>query len=158
MQFRSVFVVKAVPCLRQLVFGFSPRKAGFNPRSVNVRFLVKKNMALGQIFLQVIRFSSVSIISPMFHTHHLHVFLTRRTNERSLGTFQKSFFLIGEHWIEKHFVFLALTWLTKIVLATNSDSGVGLPFCHAIYLFQQYLTMAATLLHIQKAQSSNLGS
>ena len=46
-------------------------------------------MALGQIFLPVIRFSPVSIIPPMLHTHHIHVALTRGTNGRSLGTFQK---------------------------------------------------------------------
>ena len=91
MQFRLIFVVKAVPCLRQLVTDLSPRKVGFNPRSVNVRFLVKKKVPLGQVFLQVIRFPSVSIIPPMFHTHQLHVFITRRTNGRSLGTFQKAF-------------------------------------------------------------------
>jgi hypothetical protein len=34
--------------------------------------------------------SPVSIIPPMLHTHlHLHVAVTRRTNGRSLGTFQK---------------------------------------------------------------------
>jgi hypothetical protein len=37
-----------------------------------------------------LRVSPVSIIPPMLHTHlHLHVALTRRTNRRSLGTFQK---------------------------------------------------------------------
>ena len=48
-------------------------------------------MALGQVFLPVFQFSPVSIIPSMLHTHlHLHVALTRRANERSLGTFQKN--------------------------------------------------------------------
>jgi len=38
--------------------------------------------------------SPVSIIPPMFHTYlHLHVALTRRTNRRSLETFQKAMFV-----------------------------------------------------------------
>jgi hypothetical protein len=42
----------------------------------------------GQDFNPVL-VSSASIIPPMLHTHlHLHVALTRRTNGRSLGTFQ----------------------------------------------------------------------
>jgi len=37
--------------------------------------------------------SPVSIIPPMFHTHfHLHADLTRRTNGRNLGAFQKAMF------------------------------------------------------------------
>jgi hypothetical protein len=44
MQFRLAFVDETVPCLRQSVTGLSPRKAGFNPRSVNVRFLVGKKI------------------------------------------------------------------------------------------------------------------
>jgi hypothetical protein len=47
-------------------------------------------MALGQVFLRALRFSPPNIIPPMFDTHlHLHVDLTRRTNGRILGTFQK---------------------------------------------------------------------
>ena len=48
-------------------------------------------MTLEQVFLRVPRFYPVSIISLMFHIHlHMHVALIRRTNNRSLGTFQKA--------------------------------------------------------------------
>jgi hypothetical protein len=67
----------------------SPSRPGFDPRPVCVRFVVD-NEALGQVFLPVLQFSPVSIIPSMLHIHlHLHVALTRRTNGRSLGTFQK---------------------------------------------------------------------
>jgi hypothetical protein len=73
-----------------LVAGLSPRKPGFDPRSVHVRFVMDK-VALGQVFLPVLRFPPVSVIPSVFHIHfHLHVALTRRTNGRSLGTFQKA--------------------------------------------------------------------
>jgi hypothetical protein len=148
---------------------------------------VKKKVTLGQVFLQLIRFSPVSIISAMFHTHHLHVFLTRRTYERSLGTFQKAFFFFGNrgsldrkvlrlfrldmaNHTSTHNTCRFSSRLT--VLPSNmsipiipdhgchaaSYSEAGLPFCHAICLFQWYLTMVAKLLHIQKVQCSILGS
>ena len=66
-----------------------PRRPGFDPSPVRVRFVVGKE-ALGQVFIQVLRFSPVSIIPSMLHTHlRLHVVLTRMTNGRSMGTFQK---------------------------------------------------------------------
>jgi len=41
-------------------------------------------------FSWVLRFSPVTIIPPLLHTHlHLHVALTRRTNARNLGPYQK---------------------------------------------------------------------
>jgi hypothetical protein len=78
-----------VPWLRRLVAGLSPRRPGFDPGSVNVGFVVDE-VALGQVFLLVLRFSPVSIILLVLHTHlHLHVAFTR-TDGRSLGTFQIS--------------------------------------------------------------------
>ena len=48
-------------------------------------------VAVGQVFLPVIRASPVSIIHCLLYTRrHLHVSLTIRTNGPSLGTFQKS--------------------------------------------------------------------
>ena len=42
-------------------------------------------------FVRVLRFAPVSIIPPVLHTHlHLHVAVSRRTNGRSLDTFQKA--------------------------------------------------------------------
>jgi hypothetical protein len=45
-------------------------------------------------------------LSVSFH-HHLHAALAKRTNGRSLGTFQKNNALseFGEHWIEKKLSF-----------------------------------------------------
>ena len=84
--------ILTVPSLRRLVTGFSSRRPVFDPRPVDVRFVVDK-MTLGQVFLQVLRFSPFSIIPPILHTHlHPHLALTRKTNARSLGTFQKAMF------------------------------------------------------------------
>jgi len=72
-------------------------KHGFDPRAVNVRFVVDK-LALGQGFLRKLGFSPVSIIPPLFHTHlHLHVLLTRNTKGRSLETspYRNAFSEIG---------------------------------------------------------------
>jgi hypothetical protein len=54
---------KAVPWLRSLVAGLSPRRPGFAPRSIHVGFVMDK-VALGQVFLRVLRFSPVNIIPP----------------------------------------------------------------------------------------------
>jgi hypothetical protein len=45
--------------LRRLVAGLSPRRPGFDPGSVHVGFVVAK-VALGQVFVRVLRFSSVN--------------------------------------------------------------------------------------------------
>jgi hypothetical protein len=45
----------AVPWLRRLVAGLSPRRPGLDPRSVHVRFVVDK-VALGQVFLRDVGF------------------------------------------------------------------------------------------------------
>jgi hypothetical protein len=87
--FVRVGISVAVPWLRPLVAGISPRKTGFDVRSVHVRIIVDK-VALGQVFLRVLPFYPVSIIPPMLHIHlHLHVALTRRAKGRRLGSFQK---------------------------------------------------------------------
>jgi hypothetical protein len=78
-----------LPSLRRLVAGFSPCRPVFDPRPINVRFVVDK-ITMGQVFLQVLRFSPVSIIPPTLHTNlHPHLALTRQTNVRSLGTFNE---------------------------------------------------------------------
>jgi hypothetical protein len=72
-------VVRAVPWLRRLVVGLSPRRLG----SVHVGFVVN-NVALGQVFPRVLQLSRVNFILPMlnyleklkktdllsFHLHH----------------------------------------------------------------------------------------
>jgi hypothetical protein len=57
---------KAVPGLRRLVAGRSPRRPGFDAESVYVRFVVDK-VALGQVFPRVLRFSPVSFIPLVLH-------------------------------------------------------------------------------------------
>jgi hypothetical protein len=53
----------AVPWLRSLVAGLSPRRPGFTPGSIHVGFVVDK-AGLGQVFLRVLRFYPVNIIPP----------------------------------------------------------------------------------------------
>jgi hypothetical protein len=55
--------VLAVQWLRQLVAGLLPLRPGFALASVHVGFVVDK-VALGQVFLRVLRFPPVSIILP----------------------------------------------------------------------------------------------
>jgi len=65
------------------------RRSEFDPKSAYERFVVDK-VALWQVCLRVLRFYSLSIIPTKLHTQlHLRVAVTRRTNGRSLGTFQK---------------------------------------------------------------------
>jgi hypothetical protein len=55
-----------VPWLKRLAAGLSPRRPGFDPGSVHVRFVVGK-VALGQVFPRVLQFSPVNFISPVLH-------------------------------------------------------------------------------------------
>jgi hypothetical protein len=56
--------------LRRLVAGLFPRRLGFDVRSVDVVFTVDK-VALGQVFLLILLFSSIIIIPPMVPIHSL---------------------------------------------------------------------------------------
>jgi hypothetical protein len=70
---------KVFPGFRRLVAGISLRRPGFDPSSVNVRFLVYK-VALGQFSIREFCLSPVSIIPAMFHAHvQPHVPFIRRT-------------------------------------------------------------------------------
>jgi hypothetical protein len=53
----------AVTWLRQLVASLSPQRPRFIPGSVHVGFVVDK-VALGEVFLRVLRFFPVDIIPP----------------------------------------------------------------------------------------------
>ena len=54
-----------------------------------MRCVVDK-VAMGQVFLWVLKFSPASFIPPMLHTHlHLHVAIKRWTCELNLGTLRK---------------------------------------------------------------------
>ena len=63
-----------------------------SPRLLTAKFQVLDLCwAQGQVSLPVLRFSPVCTVPPVLHTHlHLHAGLTRRTNQRSLGTFHKA--------------------------------------------------------------------
>lgn len=54
--------------LRRLVASFSHPRAGFNPTPVRVGFMVSK-VALGRVFLLLVRFSAVSFTPAVLHTH-----------------------------------------------------------------------------------------
>jgi hypothetical protein len=56
----------AVPWLRRLVSGLSPRRTGFDPRSVHVGFVMDE-VALGQVFTRVPRVFPVNFVPPLFH-------------------------------------------------------------------------------------------
>jgi hypothetical protein len=58
--------LRAVSWLRRLVAGLSPRRPGFDTGSVHVGFVVH-NVALGQVFPRVLRFSPVNIIPLVLH-------------------------------------------------------------------------------------------
>jgi hypothetical protein len=62
----KVMDIEAVPWLRRLVAGLSPRRPGFDVGSVHVGFVVDK-VALGQMFLRALRFFPVSFIPPVPH-------------------------------------------------------------------------------------------
>jgi hypothetical protein len=62
----------AMPWLKRLVAGPSLRRAGFAPGSVRVGFVVDK-VALGQIFLRVLRVFPVNIIPPWLFTLIYHL-------------------------------------------------------------------------------------
>jgi hypothetical protein len=59
---------QAVPWLRQLVASLSLWRLGCNTGPVRVGFVVHK-VVLGQVFLSVLWFSTLSIILPSLHAH-----------------------------------------------------------------------------------------
>ena len=76
-----IILFPAVPRLRRSVSSLSPRSPGFNPSSIRVGFVVDK-AALGQVFLQVLRFPP-SVLFMLIH------FVTDATKfQRSLTTFK----------------------------------------------------------------------
>jgi hypothetical protein len=59
---------EAVLWLKRLVAGLSPRSHGFAPGSIHIGFVVGK-VALGQVFLRVLRFSPANNILPLLYIH-----------------------------------------------------------------------------------------
>ena len=89
-------------------------------------------MALDQDFLPVIRFSLVSIIPPMFHTHlylyvYLYIYIYQKDKRAKPGNLQIKLCYLGsrEHWKEKYLLFYCRRFLnlacqsrTRAVLCT----------------------------------------
>ena len=84
-----ILIYNAVPLLKRIVAGLSPRGHGFHPGLVYVSLWVI-NVALRQGFVPVIMFSLVSIIPLVLRIHiHPHIALNR-SDRQSLRTLQKS--------------------------------------------------------------------
>jgi hypothetical protein len=62
----------AMPWLRSLVAGLPPPRPGFAPGSIYMGFVVGK-VALGQVFLRVLRFSPVNISSERRSPNSYHL-------------------------------------------------------------------------------------
>jgi hypothetical protein len=58
--------VGAVPWLRRLLAGLSPRRHRFNPGIFHLGFVVGKE-ALGQVSPRILRFSPANFIPPVLH-------------------------------------------------------------------------------------------
>jgi hypothetical protein len=79
----------------------------FDPRPVNVRFMVVKKWNWDRFLFEYFGLSSVSIIPLMLHTYnHLHVALRRRTKRRRLETLQKAAFFRKSGITEQNSAFL----------------------------------------------------
>jgi hypothetical protein len=63
-----ILFLMAVPWLRWLVAGHSPRRSGFAPGSIHVGFMVDK-IALRQVFLRVLRFPCQCHSTVALQTH-----------------------------------------------------------------------------------------
>ena len=88
-------------------------------------------VAKGQVFLAVLQFSPVSTIPPLLQTHlHLHVFLTRKTNERILRTFEKRSSFANRGTLDTEVLFFVLKKLRKAVIDKN-EAGASVNFLAA---------------------------
>jgi len=87
-----IILYLAVPWQSLLVAGLSSWRPGFFLRSVHVRFVVGRGV-LGQVFQQVNRVSSVSIILPLLYSYlHLNVFLTGGQTVKTLEHYKTMLF------------------------------------------------------------------
>ena len=66
--YNTVSIKQAVPCPETLLACLLPWRHRLKPHAIHVGFVVYK-LALAQIFLRVPRFSPVSTIPSIFHTH-----------------------------------------------------------------------------------------
>jgi hypothetical protein len=89
----------AVPTLRRLVAGLTPRRPGFDSRSIHVRFVLVK-VALGQVSVRVVVYP-VGMLSPVFYTYlYRHDTLSSPRNLSNRNVLLE----MGEHWKEKYFL------------------------------------------------------
>jgi hypothetical protein len=72
-----------------IVASLSPRRPGFDSRPIHVRFVIDR-VALGQVFLRILQFLSVSIISLVLHIHSQLNSSLLSESRRSLATFKHS--------------------------------------------------------------------
>jgi hypothetical protein len=70
----------ALPWLRRLVTGLSPRRPGFARGSVHVGYVADK-FALGQVFSELFDYP----LSISFHRHPPYPYITWRMNNRPTG-------------------------------------------------------------------------
>jgi hypothetical protein len=90
------WVLKIVLWLTRLVAGLSPRRLGFDPSSLHVRFFANM-VTLEQVFLRVLLFYPVNIILPMLHTYlnlqcRFYVLLSSERRRAKSGNFPKAMF------------------------------------------------------------------
>ena len=117
-------VFSAVRWFRPLDASLSQRRPGFGTSSVWVLWWAKWQW--DRFVSEYLQFSPVSIIPPMYHISlHLHVVLTRRTNGRSVGNFQKAFFFFksGSIWQDSIFIFQTSPPNAEISRYSNHDTA-----------------------------------
>jgi hypothetical protein len=101
----------------------------------------EEEVTLGHVFLRILRFPRVRIL-PMLHVHlYLHVAPTRRTNGRSVASFQKAvvfikwgilenivfaFFCICLHWVKYRWY---LFWFWQDQIRNTKLEGVFTRVC-----------------------------
>jgi hypothetical protein len=86
----NFLLYKAMSSLRRLVSSLSSRRTMFDPKSVHLGFVVDR-VTLEQVFLGILKFPLFAVIPLVLHSRlHLHVALSRRTNGRRVGNFQKT--------------------------------------------------------------------
>jgi hypothetical protein len=118
------YSLRAGPCFRRFVVGFSEWKALLSTREIYVRSVMEK-VALEQGFLRKFRLTSVSIISALLHTNLYSPYSLLKTDGRNLWIFQKNEALSnnGENWTEMHLLPNVKTFCIALPLLSLCLSG-----------------------------------
>ena len=92
--------VSAVSWLRRSVAGLSPRRCLFDPRWDPCEICGRQGGAVTFLSLST-SVSTVRMVPPILHNHHLRTVLSKGQAGGSLGGFEESSALpcVGEHWI-----------------------------------------------------------